>query len=79
MKADYNKFIELLREQYLEELGDINLNTNFRALPGWDSMTGMTILLMIEENFNVKVDNEQFKKLSTIEDLFNIINQKSAV
>lgn len=79
MKIDHDQFIALLREQYFEEVGEINITTNFRTLPGWDSMTGMTILLMVEENFKIKIESEQFKKLLTIEDLYNFINQNADV
>ena len=74
MKAEFKEFLILFKEQYLDEIGDIEKDNKFRELPGWDSMTGMTILLMIEENYNVKIDNDQFKKLITVEDIFNCIN-----
>jgi acyl carrier protein len=76
MKAEFKEFVILFKEQYLDEVGDIDMDNKFRELPGWDSMTGMTILLMIEENYNVKIENEQFKKLKTIGDIFNFINNK---
>jgi acyl carrier protein len=77
MKIDFQNFLVLLKEQFIEETGELSLGTNFRTLPGWDSMTGMTILLMIEENYNLKIDSEQFKKLTTIENLYNYIIENS--
>lgn len=77
MKIDFDFFLILLKEQFIEETGELSLGTNFRMLPSWDSMTGMTILLMIEENFNLKIDSEQFKKLTTIENLYNYIIENS--
>ena len=79
MKIDLNGFLILLKEQFLEETGELSPGLNFRSLPGWDSMTGMTILFMIEEQFNVKIDNDQFKKIITIEDLYKFINENSRV
>ena len=77
MKIDFNEFVALLKEQYLDDVGEIYKENKFRELPGWDSMTGMTILLMIEENYKLKIDNDQFKKLNTINDLYIFINEKS--
>jgi acyl carrier protein len=73
MKIDFNQFIVLIKEQYLEDVGEINKENKLRELSGWDSMTGMTILLMIEENYKLKISNDQFKKLITIEDLYNYL------
>ena len=73
MKLTYDDFLIKIKDQYLEDEISINLNSNFRELPGWDSMTGMTILLTIEEEYNVKIDPIQFKKLITIEDLYRFV------
>ena len=77
MEINFNEFVDLLKEQYLDDVGEIKNETKFRELAGWDSMTGMTILLMIEENYKIKIDNDKFKQLITIEDLFTYINEKS--
>jgi acyl carrier protein len=77
MKIDFNEFVDLLKEQFLDEVGEVKNENKFRELPGWDSMTGMTILLMIEENYKLKIENDQFKQLITIEELYTYINEKS--
>lgn len=77
MNIDFNQFLVLLKEQYLDDVGEIKKENKLRDLSGWDSMTGMTILLMIEENYKLKIDNDQFKKLITIEDLYSYLNDQS--
>jgi acyl carrier protein len=77
MNIDFNHFLVLLKEQYLDDVGEIKKENNLRELSGWDSMTGMTILLMIEENYKLKIDNDQFKKLITVEDLYSYLNDQS--
>ncbi len=72
---DLNNFISKLKEQYLGNQIFIEPSTKFREISGWDSMTGMTILLMIEEEYGVKVENETFKKLITVEELFEYIKE----
>ena len=77
MKLRYEEFITKIKDQYLDENITIELYSKFREIPGWDTMTGMTLLLMIEEDYNVKIDLIQFKKLITIEELYLFIeNQK---
>jgi acyl carrier protein len=53
---DLNNFISKLKEQYLGNQIFIEPSTKFREISGWDSMTGMTILFMIEEEYGVKVE-----------------------
>jgi acyl carrier protein len=77
MNIDFNQFLVLLKEQYLDDVGEIKKENKLRELSGWDSMTGMTILLMIEENYKLKIDNDQFKKLITVEDLYSYLNDQS--
>jgi acyl carrier protein len=72
---DLNNFISKLKEQYLGNQIFIEPSTKFREISGWDSMTGMTILFMIEEEYGVKVENETFKKLITVEELFEYIKE----
>ncbi len=72
---DLNNFISKFKEQYLENQILIEPSSKFREISGWDSMTGMTILLMIEEEYGVKVENETFKKLITVEELFEYIKE----
>jgi acyl carrier protein len=70
---ELSDFILKLKDQYLENEILIEPSSKFREKSGWDSMTGMTILLMIEEEYGVKLENEIFKKLITVEELFAYI------
>jgi acyl carrier protein len=70
------KFIELFKETL--EIGgtDIDLNTKFRDLENWDSLSFLSILAMIDEEYDVIIEGNDFRKLVTIEDLINEIKKK---
>jgi acyl carrier protein len=70
------KFIELFKTTL--ELGgkEINLNTKFRDLENWDSLSFLSILAMIDEEYDVIIEGSDFRKLVTIEDLINEIKKK---
>jgi acyl carrier protein len=72
MKED--KFIREFIEE-LEEVPNIkiDLNTRFRDLDDWDSMTSMMIITMIDENYNVIITPEEMLKAKTLKDLYNLI------
>jgi acyl carrier protein len=70
------KFIELFKETL--EIGgtDIDLNTKFRDLENWDSLSFLSILAMLDEEYDVIIEGNDFRKLVTIEDLINEIKKK---
>lgn len=72
MKED--KFIREFIEE-LEEIPNIkiDLNTGFRDLDDWDSMTSMMIITMIDENYDVIITPEEMLKAKTLKDLYNLI------
>tara|TARA_B100000787_G_C16087783_1_gene247485 strand:+ start:153 stop:371 length:219 start_codon:yes stop_codon:yes gene_type:complete len=72
MKED--KFIREFIEE-LEEIPNIkiDLNTRFRDLDDWDSMTSMMIITMIDENYDVIITPEEMLKAKTLKDLYNLI------
>jgi acyl carrier protein len=72
MKED--KFVDDFIDEF-EETPDIkiNLNTKFRELNGWDSMTSMMIITMIDEKYNVIISPEEIRKAKTVRDLFELV------
>jgi acyl carrier protein len=70
------KFIELFKTTLEIEEKEINLNTKFRDLENWDSLSFLSILAMIDEEYDVIIEGNDFRKLVTIEDLINEIKKK---
>lgn len=48
-------------------------NSEFRDWEGFDSLTGMAILVMIEDNFNYRMSVSDFLKCKTSGDLYNFV------
>ncbi len=71
-----NKFIELFKETLEIENTEIDLNTKFRDLKNWDSISFLSVLAMIDEEFDVIIEGNDFKKLVTVEDIINEIKRK---
>lgn len=70
------KFIELFKTALEIENADINLNTKFRDLENWDSLSFLSMLAMIDEEYDVIIEGNDFRKLITIEDLINEVKKK---
>lgn len=73
MEINFEDFLLNIKDQYLEDNIILTKESRFREMNGWDSMTGMTILLMIEETYKIKIESDIFKNLNTIDDLYTYI------
>lgn len=70
------EFIEKFKEQFVEpEIININENTEFRQLDDWDSLTGMAIQVMIQDDYNVELTIDKFKTLLTVGEVFEFIKE----
>lgn len=72
-----DEFLEcFLEELDVVDLKDIKTSTNFIRIPGWDSINALVIIAMIEEKFEVRLTSSDLEKSKTIEDLYNLIQDK---
>lgn len=71
---ELKEFLILISEQFLDEdIENVTEVVEFRTLETWDSLTGMAILAIIEDECNVSISIEDFIKLKTVKDLFNYV------
>lgn len=67
-------FLDLIISE-LETL-DITLETKFRDLDEWDSLTGMSIILVLEENYKIKISDDVFREFNTFSDIYLFLKSK---
>jgi acyl carrier protein len=70
------KFIELLKEILEIEDREIKLTDEFRQYPEWDSLGYLELIAMMDEEFGVAIENDDFGKLITLEDLINEVKNR---
>lgn len=68
-----NDFISNLKEQFEENDLSINLESKFRDLDGWDSMTALMVIAMLDEKYDVQIDPEEFKKFEYVHELYDLV------
>ena len=73
-----DKFITLFKETL--EISDkvITPDTKFRSLENWDSLRFLSVLAMMDEEYDVIIEGNDFQKLETIQDLINEIKKRKA-
>lgn len=52
----------------------ITENTIFRDLDEWDSLTALSLIAMVDEEYGIKLTGENIKTSTTIKDLFEKVN-----
>lgn len=74
---ELNEFIGQIAEQFEEiDTTHFNADTNFKNNDEYSSLTGMSIIAIVDEKYNVPLTGNELKGASTIENLFNLIKSK---
>lgn len=70
-------FIENFASQFDEmDAADLNAKTEFKTLEEWSSMMALSIIAMVDEEYDVRIKGDDIRQSSTIEDLFNIVKNR---
>lgn len=73
---DRNDFIVKFAEQFEEtEPEKITYETRFRDIEEWSSLVHLSIIMILDREYDVAIDEDDFNKLETVEDIFNYINK----
>tara|TARA_B100000809_G_C14764278_1_gene396974 strand:+ start:321 stop:551 length:231 start_codon:yes stop_codon:yes gene_type:complete len=69
-----NEFLQAFREAFeLEEDFVINMEDEFRDYDNWDSLTKLSLIAAMDESFEIIIEDKDFVKLLSVEDLYGII------
>jgi acyl carrier protein len=64
------KFAEQLENTPVES---INSNTKFRELDEWSSLVALSVIAMIDFEYEVTIKGKDIRAAETVEDLFNVV------
>ena len=68
---DKKIFLKNFINQFEEANLDINLQTKFRELDSWDSMTSLMVISMLDEIYSTIISSDDFENFKTVEDIYN--------
>lgn len=72
-----NEFVELFAEQFDEtEASEIQASTVFHELDEYSSLIALSIIAMIDEEFDVTIKGDDMRASVTVEDLYNKVVEK---
>ena len=71
------KFIEFFAEQFDDtDASEIQSDTVFHDLDEWSSLIGLSVIAMVDEEFEVALKGDDVKGSVTVEDLYNKVIAK---
>lgn len=75
---ELTEFIEKFAEQFDEtDAAEFRADTEFKALEEWSSLSALSIIAMVDEEYDITLKGDDIKTPETIEDLFNLIQSKA--
>lgn len=74
---ELKKFVELFAEQFDDtDPSEIKADIRFRDLDEWSSLVGLSVIAMVDEEFDVILKGEDMRKANTPAELFEIVISK---
>lgn len=76
---DIKEFIENFADQFEDtDASELHADTDFKALDEWSSLIALSVIAMVDEEYDVTIKGDDIRNNKTIEDLFNDVKSKKA-
>jgi acyl carrier protein len=70
-------FIEKFAEQFDDtDISVFQANTEFKELDEWSSLIALSVIAMVDEEYDVRIKGDDFRNSETIDDLFTVIKTR---
>lgn len=74
---ELNEFVAHFAEQFDETDASVfTPETKFRELEEWSSLIGLSVIAMVDEEYDVTLKGNDIKAANTIQDLFETVKAK---
>lgn len=75
---DIKEFISNFAEQFDDfDASVLTPETEFKQLEDWNSLVALSVIAMVDEEYDVTIKGDDIRNAKTIEDLFNTVNAKA--
>ena len=74
---ELKSFIENFAAQFDDTDASVfTAETKFRDLDEWSSLIGLSLIAMVDEEYDITLKGDDIKNANTVEDLFNTVKSK---
>ena len=71
-------FIENFANQFDDtDPSEIKEDTVFKELDEWSSLIALSVIAMVDEEYDITIKGDDIRNASTVEDLFNAVKAKA--
>lgn len=72
-----DEFIKAFAEEFDETPVEVfKADTKYRQLEEWSSLTALSIISMVDDQYDKTITGADIRSTTTIEDLYNIVKSK---
>lgn len=76
---EINDFIKNFQDQFEDDSLSLSPDTYYKELDEWNSLMGISIIAMVDEEYNTSITGADIRNSDTIEDLFELVKSKANV
>lgn len=74
---EIKEFISNFAEQFEDtEFNEFKAETRFRDLDEWSSLIALSVLSMVDDEYDVQLNANEMRQANTIQELFDIVSSK---
>ena len=74
---EIKEFIQNFAEQFDDTDASVfSSETKFKELEEWSSLTALSVIAMIDEEYDIAIKGDDMRAANTVGDLFNIVSSK---
>jgi acyl carrier protein len=75
---ELKEFIENFAAQFDDtDANEIKAETVFKELDEWSSLIALSVIAMVDEEYDVTIKGDDIRNSNTVEDLFNAVKAKA--
>lgn len=75
---ELNEFISNFADQFDDtDASEIQADTVFKELDEWSSLIALSVIAMVDEEYDVTIKGDDIRNSNTVEDLFNVVKAKA--
>ncbi len=70
-------FIANFADQFDDtDASEITAATEFKNLDEWSSLIALSVIAMVDEEYDITIKGDDIRNSNTVEDLFNVVKSK---
>ena len=74
---ELNEFVEKFAEQFDDtDASEFSETTKFRELKEWSSLIALSVIAMVDEEYDVALKGDDIRNSNTIKDIFDIVKSR---